>query len=124
MVWAAYLLFICLEERVGNSSQIPILDALLDPSALNLLQKCVGNPAQNRPQRFKLVLKVRGKSRAEFTNVLKSFQTALRQVRGKSFAEFTKASKSFEEALRKVHGNTSQIPILDVLLHLNSLNYI
>ena len=33
-----------------------------------------------RPQRFKPPLKVRGKSRAEFTNVLKSFQTALRQV--------------------------------------------
>ena len=39
-----------------------------------------------RPQRFKPPLKVRGKSRAEFTNILKSFQTALEQVRGKSFA--------------------------------------
>ena len=59
------------------SLQIPILDALLDSNALNLLQKCVGDPAQNRPQRFKPVLKVRGKSRAEFTNVLKPFQAAL-----------------------------------------------
>ena len=50
-----------------------------------------------RPQRFKLPLQVRGKSRAEFTNVLNSFQTALRQVRGKSIAEFTKVSKSFQE---------------------------
>ena len=33
-----------------------------------------------RPQRFKPLLKVRGTSRAEFTNVLNSFQTALRQV--------------------------------------------
>ena len=33
-----------------------------------------------RLQRFKPLLKVRGKSRPEFTNVLKSFQTALRQV--------------------------------------------
>ena len=40
---------------------------------------------------------MRGKSRAEFTNVLKSFETQLEQVRGKSFAEFTKDSKSFEE---------------------------
>ena len=28
------------------------------------------------------------------------------------------------ESPKIVHGNTSQIPILDVLLHLNSLNYI
>ena len=33
-----------------------------------------------RLQRFKPLLKVRGKSRPEFTNVFKSFQTALRQV--------------------------------------------
>ena len=33
-----------------------------------------------RPQRFKPLLKVSAKSRAEFTNVLKSFQKALRQV--------------------------------------------
>ena len=42
-----------------------------------------------RLQRFKPSLKVRGKSRAEFTTVLKSFQTALRQVRGKSFGNST-----------------------------------
>ena len=38
-----------------------------------------------RPQRFKPPLKVRGKSRAEFTNVFKSIQAALRQVHGKFF---------------------------------------
>ena len=43
-----------------------------------------------RPQRFQPPLKVHGKSRAEFTNVFKSIQAALRQVHGKSFAEITK----------------------------------
>ena len=41
------LLMVALMFLHSYSSQIPILDALLDPSALNLLQKCVGNPAQN-----------------------------------------------------------------------------
>ena len=75
------------------------------------------NPwCSTRPQRFKPPLKVRGKSLAEFTNVLKSFQAALRQVRGKSFAQFTKAAKSFEEPLRRCVENSSQIPLLLLVL--------
>ena len=50
-----------------------------------------------RPQRFKPPLKVRGKSRAEFTNVFKSIQAALRQCMGNSSQKLRKLQNQFKQ---------------------------